>query len=95
MPVAGDPIGISISTVTSKWVNYATDSMRSERELASKLVLRVGKATQSWFAWSRIDNNQPTDIENWLLTPQKTFTNIENGYGLVYASNETLIDIAL
>ncbi len=95
MPVPGNPIGISISTVTSRQVNYGTDSVRSEREPASKLVLRVGKATQSWFDWSRIDNNQPTDIENWLLTPQKTFTNIENGYGLVYASNETLIEIEL
>ena len=95
MPVPGDPISISISTVTSTRVNPGTDSARSEREPASKLVLRVGKATQSWFDWSRIDNNQPIDIDNWLLTPQKTFTNIENGYGLVYASNETLIDIAL
>lgn len=95
MPSAGKPLSFSIRMVTSRVLNSATDSMRIETEQASKILVRVGKATQDWFRWSQIQNSQPTDIESWLLTPQKTFTNIENGYGLVYASNETIIEIAL
>lgn len=95
MPAPGKPLSFSINTVTSRVVNSAIDSMRIETEQASKILVRVGKATQNWFDWSQIQNNQPTDIENWLSAPQKTFTNVENGYGLVYASNETLIEIEL
>lgn len=95
VPAQGNPISISINTVTSRILNSATDSMMVEREQASKLILRVGNATQNWFKWSQIENNQPTDVDFLFLTPKKTFTNIENGYGLVYASNETLIEIDL
>lgn len=95
MPAQGKPISISINTVTSRVVNSGTDSIRVQDEQASKLLLRVGKATQGWFKWSQVQSNQPTDVDFLLLTPQKTFTNIENGYGLVYASNETLIEIEL
>ncbi|WP_373513368.1 DUF4249 family protein [Persicitalea sp.] len=95
MPAQGNPLSISIKTLTSYFSRTNPDSSYVVREKASKLILRVGKATQNWFDWSQIENNQPTDVDFLFLTPQKTFTNIENGYGLVFASNETLIEIDL
>ena len=60
---------------------------------ALKVIVRVGVISKEFFAYSKIENKQPEGVDHLVLPPQKALTNIKNGYGLIFASNEKVIEI--
>lgn len=64
-------------------------------EYADTARMRIATISQEWFKWAQSENRQPKSVDHLVQVPQETYTNIKNGYGVVYASNETSIEITL
>ncbi|WP_373331119.1 DUF4249 domain-containing protein [Salmonirosea aquatica] len=60
---------------------------------ASKVTMRIGVVTKNAFDYAKIEYDQPEGIDLLVLPPQRALTNIKNGYGLIFASNEKVIEI--
>lgn len=60
---------------------------------ASKITMRVEVVTKEAFDYAKIEHNQPEGVDHLVLPPQRALTNIKNGYGLIFASNEKTIEI--
>jgi len=60
---------------------------------ASKVTMRVEVVTKEAFDYAKIEYDQPEGIDLLVLPPQRALTNIKNGYGLIFASNEKVIEI--
>ncbi|WP_353723028.1 DUF4249 family protein [Dyadobacter sp. 676] len=60
---------------------------------ASKVTMRVEVVTREAFDYAKIEHDQPEGVDHLMLPPQRALTNIKNGYGLIFASNEKTIEI--
>jgi len=60
---------------------------------ASKVTMRIEVVTKEAFDYAKIEYDQPEGVDLLVLPPQRALTNIKNGYGLIFASNEKVIDI--
>lgn len=60
---------------------------------ASKVTMRVEVVTKEAFDYAKIEYDQPEGVDLLVLPPQRALTNIKNGYGLIFASNEKVIEI--
>lgn len=60
---------------------------------ARKVTMRVEVVTKEAFDYAKIENDQPEGVDHLVLPPQRALTNIKNGYGLIFASNEKVIEI--
>jgi hypothetical protein len=60
---------------------------------ASKVTMRVEAVTKEAFDYAKIEYDQPEGVDLLVLPPQRALTNIKNGYGLIFASNEKVIEI--
>jgi hypothetical protein len=60
---------------------------------ALKVTARVGVISKDFFEHSKIESKQPEGVDHLVLPPQKALTNVKNGYGLIFASNEKTIDL--
>ncbi|WP_159469724.1 DUF4249 domain-containing protein [Dyadobacter sp. 3J3] len=60
---------------------------------ASKVTMRVEVVTKEAFDYAKIEYDQPEGLDLLVLPPQRALTNIKNGYGLIFASNEKVIEI--
>jgi hypothetical protein len=60
---------------------------------ALKVIVRVGVVSKAFFEYSKIENKQPEGVDHLVLPPQKALTNVKNGYGLIFASNEKTIEL--
>lgn len=60
---------------------------------AQKLTLRIGSVTRESFEYAKIEYEQPEGIDHLVLPSKKTLTNIKNGYGLIFGSNEKTIEV--
>lgn len=60
---------------------------------ALKVTARIGVISKEFFEYAKIQNKQPEGVDHLVLPPQKALTNIKNGYGLIFTSNEKTIDL--
>lgn len=60
---------------------------------ALKVTARVGVISKDFFEYTKIENKQPEGVDLLVLPPQRALTNIKNGYGLIFASNEKTIEL--
>ena len=60
---------------------------------ALKIAARVGVISKDFFEYAKIENKQPEGVDHLALPPQKALTNVKNGYGLIFASNEKTIEL--
>lgn len=60
---------------------------------APKVTMRVEVVTKEAFDYAKIEYDQPEGVDHLVLPPQRALTNIKNGYGLIFASNEKVIEI--
>lgn len=56
-------------------------------------ILKIGVVTKEAFDYAKIEYDQPEGVDLLVLPPQRALTNIKNGYGLIFASNEKVIEI--
>lgn len=60
---------------------------------AHKVTMRIEVVTKEAFDYAKIEYDQPEGVDHLVLPPQRALTNIKNGYGLIFASNEKTIEI--
>ncbi|WP_342086521.1 DUF4249 domain-containing protein [Dyadobacter sp. OTU695] len=60
---------------------------------ARKVTMRIEVVTKEAFDYAKIEYDQPEGVDHLVLPPQRALTNIKNGYGLIFASNEKVIEI--
>lgn len=60
---------------------------------ALKVTMRIQAITKEAFDYAKIEHDQPEGVDHLVLPPQRALTNIKNGYGLIFASNEKTIEI--
>lgn len=58
-----------------------------------KIEMGIGTVSKDWFDYATIESKQPEGLDYLVLPPQPAYTNIINGYGLLFASNETIIEL--
>lgn len=58
-----------------------------------KIEMRVGTVSKDWFDYATIESKQPSGLDYLVLPPLPAYTNISNGYGLLFASHEALIEL--
>ncbi|ACT94647.1 DUF4249 domain-containing protein [Dyadobacter fermentans] len=61
--------------------------------LALKTTMRLEVVTKEAFDFAKIEYDQPEGVDHLVLPPQRALTNIKNGYGLIFASNDKVIEI--
>lgn len=60
---------------------------------AQKMIMRYGNVPKEAFEFGKAEQGQPGGLDILLLATQNSYTNIKNGYGLVYALNLTEITL--
>jgi hypothetical protein len=58
-----------------------------------KIEMGIGTVSKDWFEYATIESKQPEGLDYLVLPPQAAYTNIINGYGMLFASNETIIEL--
>jgi hypothetical protein len=46
--------------------------------------LLTAAVSKEWFHYNLIDQQQPEGLDHLVLPPQKAYTNVKNGYGIIY-----------
>jgi hypothetical protein len=73
--------------------NYVSPSDKPLPSRATKISVELISVTKEWFEYNKIENKQPDGLDHLVLPPQKAYTNIKNGYGLIYGSNGIKTDL--
>lgn len=95
MPKQGNPISFSLEVAVGRIDTLNSKIGKFYFEYAHTANMRVANVSQEWFKWAQSENQQPKSVDHFVQVPQETYTNVKNGYGVVYASNETSIEIDL
>jgi hypothetical protein len=56
--------------------------------------MMLSSVTKEWFEYSKLEAEQPEGIDRLVLPPQMAFSNIRNGYGMVYGVNTIEVILA-
>jgi hypothetical protein len=88
LPEQGIPL--NFSTETSRGT-FSSDSFYYEKPL--KVEMNIGSISKEWFDYAKVEYEQPEGLDNLVFPPKITFSNIKNGYGLIFASNEKTIQL--
>lgn len=54
---------------------------------ASSFSIELVAISKSWFDYTALESKQPEGLDHMVLPPQKAYTNIHNGYGVIYGSH--------
>ncbi len=73
------------------YIETATGYDYTDRVL--KVTARIGVVSKEYFEYAKIENKQPEGVDHLVLPPQRALTNVKNGYGLIFASNEKTIEL--
>lgn len=60
---------------------------------AHTLTLQMAAVTKEWFRYNQIEEKQPEGLDHLVLPPQEAYTNVKNGYGIIYGYNAILTTI--
>lgn len=90
LPAAGATLKFYIENRKNHFISWEKPS---EYEYPWKVELRIGSISKEWFDYAKIEYDQPEGLDRLVLPPQMTFTNVKNGYGLIFASNETTVEL--
>ena len=51
---------------------------------AHKVTMLLAAYTEEWFLYNKVEYKQPEGLDHLVLPPQKAYTNVKNGYGIIY-----------
>jgi hypothetical protein len=77
------PLGFYVQTQ----MGMSLPNMPMEVVDASSVSIELVAISKTWFDYTALESKQPEGLDHMVLPPQKAFTNIHNGYGLIYGSN--------
>jgi hypothetical protein len=75
------------------YVETGKGDPQRDPQWASKVTMRIEVVTKEAFDYAKIEYDQPEGADLLVLPPQRALTNIKNGYGLIFASNDKVIEI--
>ena len=75
------------------YIETGSGTLNDNSKRALKVTMRVEVVTKEAFDYAKIEYDQPEGVDHLVLPPQRALTNIKNGYGLIFASNEKTIEI--
>lgn len=58
-----------------------------------KVKMKLATVSKEWFYYNQQMENQPEGIDHLVLPPQQAYTNIKNGYGIIYGYNSVEIEL--
>lgn len=64
-----------------------------EYEKARKMEIKIATIEKILFDFRKLEATQPEGLDNLVLLPQPSLTNITGGYGLIFGSNTKVIEI--
>lgn len=80
---AETPLGFFVSN--SKYVPQP--DFRGEYVRAHTLTLQMASISKEWFRYNQVEEKQPEGLDHLVLPPQEAYTNVKNGYGIIYGYN--------
>lgn len=75
------------------YIETSKGNSQRDPQWASKVTMGIEVVTKEVFDYAKIEYDQPEGMDHLVLPPKRAFTNIKNGYGLIFASNEKVIEI--
>jgi hypothetical protein len=60
---------------------------------AQKMEMRIGIVSKEFYQYAKTLYDQPEGVDLLVLPPQMAMTNVKNGYGLIFASNDQNIEL--
>lgn len=66
---------------------------QGEYELAKRVTMLLASVSKEWFLYNQIENKQPEGLDHLVLPPQKAYTNVKNGYGIIYGYHAMEIEL--
>lgn len=82
---------LSFFVVTGNGSRLADGSWGYER--ARKVTMQLACSTKEWFLYNQMEYKQPEGLDHLVLPPQKVYTNVKNGYGIVYGYHAQEIEL--
>lgn len=74
--------------------NYSrTPGPNGDHEKARKIEMKIGTIDKILFDFRKLEATQPEGLDNLVLLPQPSLTNITGGYGLIFGSITKVIEI--
>lgn len=84
---SGSPLRFSVATG-----NFSKPpNSQGEYERTDKLTMVLATVSSEWFTYSQVEGRQPEGLDHLVLPPQVAYSNIRNGYGIVYGINKVRI----
>lgn len=84
---------LDVTTPLKFFVESGKGDPNTDPKAALKLTMRVEVVTHEAFDYAKVEYDQPEGIDLLVLPTQKAVTNVKNGYGLIYAAHEKVIEI--
>lgn len=75
------------------FVESGKGNPNTDPKSALKLTMSIEVVTHEAFDYAEVEYDQPEGIDLLVLPTQKAVTNVKNGYGLIYAAHEKVIEI--
>ena len=62
-------------------------------ERARKVTMLLAASTKEWYRYNQIENKQPEGLDHLVFPPQKAYTNVKDGYGIIYGYHAAQIEL--
>lgn len=66
---------------------------QGEYDRAEQLTMLLATVSREWFNYCQVEGRQPEGLDHLVLPPQVAYSNIRNGYGIVYGINTVRIPL--
>lgn len=83
----------SPTTPIKFFIESGRGNPNTDPKSASKITMSIEVVTKETFEYAKVEYDQPEGIDLLVLPTQKAVTNVKNGYGLIYAAHEKVIEI--
>lgn len=83
------PLNFFVST--AKYVPLP--DFKGEYIRARTVTMLVASVSKEWFVYNQIEEKQPEGLDHMVLPPQPAYTNVKNGYGIIYGYNAIQTDL--
>lgn len=82
---------LSFFVVTGSGRRLSDGSWSYDR--ARKVTMFLAASTREWFLYNQTEYKQPEGLDHMVLPPQKAYTNVKNGYGIIYGYHAVEIEL--
>lgn len=66
---------------------------KGEYVRARTIRLLMASVSREWFIYNRIEEKQPEGLDHLVFPPQEAYTNVKNGYGIIYGYTAIQTDL--